>query len=107
MLPERVGEDLAELDARHGRPAFLVRGREAADGRGQVGDHGFDVEARPCFVDQLERPFRLVDAGHRASIANAVTDVATVGGAHSHAIHLDDAEHPYRFQRHSSEGQPP
>ena len=69
QVAQGVGEHLAELHARHRRPALLVRRGEASDRGRQVRDHGFDVEARPGLVGQLERPLRLVDAGHRASMA--------------------------------------
>ena len=36
-----------------------------------------------------------------------MTDVAAAGVAHSHAVHRDGIDRPYRFRCHSSGGQPP
>jgi hypothetical protein len=48
-----------------------------------VRDHGLDIEARECLVDQLERPLCLLQASHRASIAQGLETSA--GGRRLHS----------------------
>jgi len=68
-VPQHDGEDVAQPDAGHRRPAWFARRSEVADRGRQVGDHRVDVEPSDGLVGPIERSQRLVHTRHGISIA--------------------------------------
>ena len=64
-VAQAVGERLAQASTRHGRGSGVASSGVRPDGCGEVRDHALEIEAPVAGVRRLERPFRLLRAGHR------------------------------------------